>query len=194
MSHIYPFLIYSIVTIFTPGPNNVMAMANGMHQGYRKTLHFLAGIFSGFFVVLLLGGFLNTVLSSVLPSLTRWLKILGAIYMVYLAIHIIRSKPAEDSDKGILYNSFKAGFLMQFINVKGILYSITIFSSFIIPFYTDPNAIWLFSIFLAMMCFVSISCWAIGGIFFRKFLLKYYRPFNYAMGGLLIYTAIASLV
>lgn len=194
MFHFYPFLIYSFVTIFTPGPNNVMAMANGMHQGYRKTLRFLAGIFSGFFTVLLLGGFLNASLSSVLPSLTIWIKLLGVVYMIYLAIHIIRSKPAEDSDTGVLYNSFKAGFLMQFINVKGILYSITIFSSFIIPFYKDPKAIWLFSLFLAMMCFVSISCWAIGGNIFRKFLLKHYRPFNYAMGGLLIYTAIASLV
>ncbi len=104
MSHFYPFLIYSFVTIFTPGPNNVMAMANGMHQGYRKTLRFLAGIFSGFFTVLLLGGFLNASLSSVLPSLTIWIKLLGVVYMIYLAIHIIRSKPAEDSDTGFKFS------------------------------------------------------------------------------------------
>ncbi len=36
MPNLYPFLIYVIVTTFTPGPNNIMAMTNAMHDGFKE--------------------------------------------------------------------------------------------------------------------------------------------------------------
>jgi threonine/homoserine/homoserine lactone efflux protein len=194
MANLYPFLVYVCVTSFTPGPNNVMSMVNGMRYSYMKMFRFLAGIIAGFFIVLLVSGLLNVALVSLLPSIEIWLKYIGVVYMVYLAIHIIRSKPVESTEGDTAYNTFKFGFAMQFLNVKVILYGITVYSLFIVNRYKDLLSISLFALVLSAVGFAAVSCWALGGNLFSGFLQKHYRIFNLAMGGLLIYTAVASLI
>ena len=113
--------------------------------------------------------------------------------MVFLAIHIIRSKPIVDDPSANKFNSFKAGFVMQFLNIKVIVYGITVFSLFIVDRFHDLASISLFAIVLAFIGFVATTTWALGGNLFRPLLKKHYRIFNIIMGALLIYTAIASL-
>ncbi len=193
MINLYPFLTYVFVTTFTPGPNNILSMTHAAHSGYRKTLPFLVGVFSGFVIVLLLSGLLNFALVNLLPQVRPWLNWLGAAYMVYLAVHIALSRPAENDGQHRL-NSYWGGFSLQFLNLKGILYSITIFSTFIIQAYSDPLSVTLFSISLAAIAFISCSCWAFSGQAFRSFLKSNPRWFNLAMAALLVYTAVASLI
>jgi cysteine/O-acetylserine efflux protein len=194
LTNFYPFLAYLVVTTFTPGPNNIMSMSNGLRFGYKKTLNFLLGIFCGFTVMMLLCGLLNYVLLSLLPQVKFWLNLLGAAYMIYLAVHIVLSRPAADAPGESRLNTFTAGFIMQFLNLKVILYGITIYSSFIIQAYQNPLVVSLFAPLLAGISFISISLWALGGDLFRSFLNKYYLAFNLCMGAVLVYTAVASLL
>ncbi len=194
MLNLYPFLVYVFITTFTPGPNNILSMSNAMRYGYRRTLNFLAGITAGFFVVLLISGLLNVFLGKLLPQAHFWLNLFGAAYLVYLAAHIVFSKPQVDSSQPQSLNTFGAGFLLQFINLKGILYGVTVFSLFITPVYQDPWTVSLFAPALAAVGFVAISCWALGGNLMRTFLSRYERPVNLVMGALLVYTAAASLL
>src|SRR5262245_6237640 len=108
-----------------------MAMSNGLHTGFRRTLRFLGGVFAGFFAVMLVCASANFAFMTLLPSLHTWLNLFGAGYMIYLAIHVMRSKPHEGEENESL-NTFKAGFTMQLINPKLILYGVTVFSNFII--------------------------------------------------------------
>ena len=194
MANFYPFLAYVFVTTFTPGPNNILAMTNGVRNGYRRTLPFLLGMTTGFFVIMLISGLLNVVLVGLLPSVKFWLTLLGAAYMLYLAVHILLSKPAEDEKPGgIRLDTFKAGFGLQFVNLKGILYGVTVFATFIVQSYQNPLIVSLFAPLLSLVGFSAVSTWAIGGSLFRPLLTKYNRPFNAVMAGLLVYTAIASL-
>jgi len=194
MPNLIPFLTYVFVTTFTPGPNNILSMSNGMRYGYRKTLGFLLGIFTGFLVLMEICGLLNFVLINLLPQVKLWLNILGAAYMVYLAVHILRSKPMGEGQSDDSLNTFKAGFILQFVNLKGILYGVTVYSTFIVQPGITPLRISLFAPLLAAIAFIAISCWALGGDVFRHYLNRHYRLFNLVMAGLLIYTAIASLV
>jgi len=194
MTDFYPFLAYVFVTTFTPGPNNILSMSNAMKYGFRNIWKFLMGIFVGFSLMMLLCALLNVVLVSLLPQIGVWLNILGALYMVFLAVHIFRSKPSEDNPGENNMNSFLVGFTLQFMNLKVILYGITIFSIFILPSYKDPIVASLFAPLLATIGFISTSCWAIGGHLFSNLLSRYYRIFNFAMAALLIYTAVASLL
>jgi threonine/homoserine/homoserine lactone efflux protein len=171
-----------------------MAMTNAMHYGYRRTLKFLLGMTTGFFIIMFFSGILNVWLASWIPSIEKWLKVLGALYMLYLAYHIARSKPEEiDEEKGS-DNSFGAGFTMQFLNVKVILYGITVYSLFITGTYKSPVIIAVFAVILSLVGFTAVSSWAFGGNVFRNSLRKRYRLFNFVMAGLLVYTAIASLI
>ena len=186
------FGMYVAATTFTPGPNNLMAMSNGLHTGFRRTIKFLGGVFAGFIVVMLICAFANFAFMTLLPSLHIWLNLFGAGYMIYLAIHVMRSKSHEQEENEGL-NTFKAGFAMQLINPKLILYGITVFSNFIIPFYRSISTLILFSLILAVIGLIATSCWAYFGVMFRTFFAKYDRVINLAMGLLLIYTALASL-
>ena len=195
MPNIYPFLAYVIVTTFTPGPNNLLSMTNAARDGYRRTLGFLLGVTSGFFVLMLLCGWLNVVLVGLLPQVKFWLNLLGAGYMLYLAGYIAFSKPADaHAPAGNDLNTFRAGFALQFVNLKGILYGVTVFSTFIVQFTQDPLTVSLYAPLLALVAFLATSSWALGGNLFRSFLHKYNRPFNIAMALLLVYTAVASLL
>jgi len=134
------------------------------------------------------------VLVGLLPSVKFWLTLLGAAYMLYLAAHILLSKPADvEEPGGIRLDTFKAGFGLQFVNLKGILYGVTVFATFIVQSYQNPLIVSLFAPLLSVVGFSAVSTWAIGGSLFRPLLTKYNRPFNAAMAGLLVYTAIASL-
>ncbi len=135
MPNLYPFLTYVLVTTFTPGPNNILSMSNAMRYGYRRTLRFLAGVGTGFVVMLLIAGLLNVLIERVMPRVHIWLELLGAAYLVYLAAHLAFSKPRDGAPADPRLNTFGAGFALQFVNLKGILYGVTVFAMFITPIY-----------------------------------------------------------
>jgi threonine/homoserine/homoserine lactone efflux protein len=141
-----------------------------------------------------------------MPKVKIFMGILGAGYMVYLAIKIMRTKEEdkredqEDNDdssktetleKSENLNSFLTGMTMQFVNPKAILYGITVISNFIIPYYKSSVVLLLFSIFLAFVGLMSTASWALFGSLFKRFLSKYSKAFNISMGLLLIYSALS---
>ena len=89
------FLLYVFVTSFTPGPNNIMAMLFANKYGFKKTLRFCLGVGVGFFVIMLLASYFNLLLHNFIPKIELPMMILGAGYMLYLAVKIITSKNSE---------------------------------------------------------------------------------------------------
>ncbi len=189
------FLSYVIVVSFTPGPNNILSMVNASRDGFKKTLRFLLGIFTGFFTLLILSSYFNLILFNLMPKIKLLMSIIGAVYMTYLAIKIMKSKPSgdkEENDSGKSkrkVNSFTTGLAMQFVNPKGVLFCITVVANFIIPYYKSGFTLFLFSLFLALVGFSSVCSWALFGSLFNRFIVKYQKPFNIAMGLLLLYSA-----
>lgn len=188
--HWIAFLVYVIVTSFTPGPNNIMSMAFASRSGYRSTLRFVLGVAAGTFVIALLSSFFNLLLYSMIPKVKLWMSILGCAYLLYLAMKLFRHKPGGTQVKQDHMNSFFSGFILQFINPKVILYAITAVSTFVIPFYHSSISLLLFSLFLGFIGYLSTSSWAIFGSVFQPFLTKHDRAFHIVMGLLLVYSAL----
>ena len=157
MFNLWAFLSYALVVTFTPGPNNLMSMFNAGRDGYGRTLRFMAGIMTGFFIIMLLSAAFNLFLAAFIPRFTFAMKIAGATYMLFLAwkvsgIHIRHKGEASGEEKKSgSVNSFRVGMIMQLVNVKVILYGLTILSGFIIPFYREPWQLVLFSLLLASL-------------------------------------------
>jgi cysteine/O-acetylserine efflux protein len=193
MPNLAPFLVYVFVTTFTPGPNNILAMSNAMRSGYRRTLGFLTGMLCGFTLVMLACGLLNVVLVSFLPKARPWLNLAAAAYLVYLAVHTFLSRPPGETVGKTGLNTFPAGLTLQFVNLKVILYGVTVFSLFISSAFKDPWIVSLFAPALALVGFVASSCWAVGGAVFSNFWRSHYRVFNLVMGTFLLYSAAAAL-
>lgn len=188
------FLSYVVVVTFTPGPNNLMSMISAGKSGYLKTLPFILGVTSGFFTLVLASSYFNKVLLETIPDIQVGMKMLGTLYMLYLAAKIsgveLGTKKESKKELKVLYG-FKAGVFLQYINPKAILYAVTVVSGFIAPYYTSNISYVLFSVFLAFMAFLSNTTWAFFGQLLNRLISRYEKPFNAAMALLLIYSAYA---
>jgi len=176
---------------FTPGPNNIMAMLFANQYGFKKTLRFCLGVGAGFFVIMILSSYFNLILHNFIPKIELPMMLLGAAYMLYLAIKIITSSTSANGDEGGKYNSFLAGMLLQFVNPKGVLYGITVIATFILPYYSSTIDLLLFSLFLGFVGIMSTCSWSLFGSIFQKFLSNYRKQFNIVMALLLLYSAVS---
>lgn len=185
------FVSYVFVMTLTPGPNNIMSMTFANQDGFKRTQRFMLGVAAGFFILMLLASYFNLLLYSYLPKIKIVMDIIGAAYMVFLAVKIIVSKPHGEEKKDSRLNAFFPGMLLQFINPKGVLYCITVAASFIMPYYRSTISILLFALFTTAVVYASNNVWGAFGILFQRFLSKYQKPFNIIMGLLLIYSAVS---
>ncbi|MBY0598387.1 LysE family transporter [Bacillus bingmayongensis] len=191
---LFSFLLFVFISSFTPGPNNIMAMTFANKHGLKKTFTFCLGVSFGFFVLTLLCSFFNIILTSVIPIIEFPLTILGVGYMLYLAFKILTSKEnTGENDEGNR-NFFLIGILLQFINPKGILFGLTVVTTFILPYYNSYSSYLLFSLFLGMVGLMSTFSWSLFGSVFQKLLLQYRQQFNIIMAVLLVFSAFSILV
>ena len=185
------FVSYVFITSFTPGPNNIMAMTNATHHGFKKSLAFNTGVAVGFFTILILSNLFAVTLYIYLPTFKGIVTCIGAAYILWLAYKTLKSKPISSKNEISRPTGFRSGVLLQFVNPKAILYSITTVSTFIIPYYENKIVLIIFSICLAFVSFLSTSSWALFGSLFQRFMANYYKPINVVMALLLAYCAIS---
>jgi len=181
------FLTYIIIVAITPGPNNIMSMNNAAQKGFMKSLPFNFGIFTGFILVLILCTVFSSLLFALIPQIQLPMQILGAAYMLYLAVKpFLPSKSREAKKSG---GSFVIGMMLQFINPKFYIYAITAISSFVLPWFTEIPILAFFIFLLAFVGFACTICWSFFGSLFTKIFNKHGRIINVVMALLLIYTA-----
>ncbi len=117
---LYAFVVFAVVTAFTPGPNNIMLLSSGVTHGFRRTMPHMVGVTFGFaFMVGAVGFGLGTLFLSY-PVLQSVLKFGGAAYLIYLAVLIALSGPVgpgEQNGRGPM--TFWGAALFQWINAKG---------------------------------------------------------------------------
>ena len=191
MPNITAFLSYVLITSFTPGPNNILSMSNASRYGFKKSIFFNVGIFFGFFIIIGLCSVFSATLYNLLPSIKSFMTIIGAVYILWLAWKTYKSKPPKDNTSTKDTNTFFAGFFLQFVNPKVILYGITTVSTFIVPSYKSSLSLALFSVLLAFIGFIATCCWSLFGSLFQRFLMENYKVMNLVMALLLLYCAIS---
>ena len=191
MNSFIPALSYVLVTTFTPGPNNTMSLVSGKNNGYRKSLRFMLGIFTGFFIIMILCGSFNKILFSVFPSVKPYISIAGALYMLYLALIILKSDPGSKSYSSSF--SYRKGLFLQFMNPKVILYGLAVFGTFITPNFGSILSSVFFALLLAFTSFTSISLWALTGSKLSSVINKYPLVFNILTAGLMAFSSISIL-
>ncbi len=171
---------------FTPGPNNAVASYSAFNFGVRKTLPIILGVGLGYTVLVVLLIFVLISVFQKYPYLQEIIRILGSIFLIYLAYKISFSK-SKSKTKAENPVKFYETFFFQFINPKGVMAAITLISKFV----SQENYI-SSSITVIVVCsvtaFLSITSWALLGKFLRKFATnnEFIKRFNYAMSILLV--------
>ena len=186
-----PLILFLFTSMITPGPNNITGASMGVMHGYRKSYKYVLGVSAGFFTIMFLSGLLSGLFLKYIPGFERIVRILGAFYILWLAIGILRSSLKNDLPEQPLLG-FSKGLLLQFLNPKVMVIGLTIYSSFLASI--TSNYVWLVlsAASIACLSFTFTSIWTMAGSFLFQNLKKpiFLRLINSALAVLLIYTAI----
>ena len=182
---------FYFVMYVTPGPNNAMVLTSGIKFGFVKTIPHMSGITIGHITQLVLVCFGLGQIFIIFPEIQNVLKIVCAIYLLYLGYKIIGSfsKIKEDDSRPL---KFHEAALFQIVNPKAWTISSMAASGFLPE---DGNLIFsIFSIaFVALIvCPLSISPWAAFGSAIRNLVKnnKIKALIEYFLAILLLITAI----
>ena len=182
---------FYFVMYVTPGPNNAMVLTSGLKFGFVKTIPHMSGITIGHITQLVLVCFGLGQIFIIFPEIQNILKIICAIYLLYLGYKIIGSfsKIKEDNSRPL---KFHEAALFQIVNPKAWTISSMAASGFLPE---EGNLIFsIFSIaFVALIvCPLSISPWAAFGSAIRNLVKnnKIKALIEYFLAILLLITAI----
>jgi cysteine/O-acetylserine efflux protein len=188
------FLTFTLLTAFTPGPNNILAMSNTSKFGLKKSIKLIQGIFAGFLSVMVLCSFFSVILVNIIPMIKPAMTYIGVGYILWLAWHVVNSKSQSNEGNIEKADRFITGFILQFVNVKIILYGITAISTFIIPFYSSFLSIGAFTLLITVFGCSGVFAWAIFGAVFQRFFERYSVAVNIIMALLLVYSAVTLII
>ena len=187
ISVVSSLIVYMMVSSFTPGPGNILSLNTMTKYGWKKGKIVIWGICAGYYCVQMICAVCIYGLSLYVGSVLEVLKYIGGVYLVWLAFHIIASKPeCEDEDKK---PSFWTGFLLQFVNVKIYIYGMTALSGYVVPYYSSFLALFLMALIIASVGSIASLTWAGLGMMIQKVYEKYYKGINIILGVFLMYCA-----
>lgn len=186
-------LMFSTVAAFTPGPNNLMALASGANWGYRRTLPHILGVCVGFLIMLLLVGAGLGSLFKAIPTAYIILKFAALAYLLFLAWKIASSKGIGESKKTDKPITFLGSAAFQWINPKAWIAAITVVASFTIPESYWPSLL-IGGCANLILAFSAVSTWALFGTIVKSWLSApiRLRIFNWSMAALLVLSVLPS--
>ena len=186
---------FYFVMYVTPGPNNAMVLTSGIKFGYLKTIPHMSGITIGHVLQVVLVCLGLGKLFQMFPQIQNILKIICAIYLLYLSYKIIGSfnKIKEDGSRPL---KFYEASLFQLVNPKAWTISTMVASGFLPKDERLFIAILFISTMALVVCPISISIWAAFGSGIRNLVKNNKKKaiVEYFLAILLLITAILIVI
>jgi threonine/homoserine/homoserine lactone efflux protein len=135
------YLLFTVITsifLVSPGPSVLLSINNGVKYGIKRSSFAVLGNVAAFQILIILSALgLGAVLTAS-GEIFTFLKILGAIYLVYLGVKIWFS-PIAKMQKGVSTNDkysnryilFKQAFFVTSSNPKALVYVSALLPQFI---------------------------------------------------------------
>ncbi|GLP95109.1 LysE family translocator [Paraferrimonas sedimenticola] len=179
---------FAFTSTVTPGPNNVMIMTSGLNHGVERSLPHLCGICLGFPLMVLLVGLGFGAVFERFEFLHWLIKIVGVLYLLYLAWQIANSAPTSLNGESKPPFSFLQAAAFQWVNPKA-----WVMATGAVAAYTSISADiwwqvgWIVAAF-ALVAFPCVGAWLVFGVLLKRWLSKpsQQRLFNWSMALLLV--------
>ena len=129
------FSLATLALAISPGPDNIYVLTQSLVNGTKSGIATTAGLISGCIVhtTLLAFGISAVITSS--PEIFYGIKILGALYLFYLAYTVFRSSSEIDFKKNAPKKNyaqlFKTGVIMNLFNPKVMIFFLAFFPGFL---------------------------------------------------------------
>ena len=191
----FALVSFYFVMYVTPGPNNAMVLTSGIKFGFSKTIPHMSGITIGhvFQTIVVCLGLGKTF--QMFPEIQDTLKIICALYLLYLGYKIIGSFSKIKNDGSRPLKFYEAS-LFQLVNPKAWTISTMVASGFLPKDERLIISISFISITALIICPLSISVWAAFGSGIRNLVKnnKKKASVEYFLAILLLITAIMIVI
>ena len=152
------FALATAALAISPGPDNIYVLMQSIVNGKKFGLATVAGLISGCLVHTTLVAFGVSVIIKENESLFFTIKLLGALYLLYLAYKVFRSDRSLSLSDGSapkkgLWELFKQGFIMNVLNPKVSIFFLAFFPGFL--FSDDMSAVAQF--YILGLLFMAVS-------------------------------------
>ena len=185
---------FTLATVMTPGPNNIMMLSSGLNFGYKKSIPHMLGVALGFPIMVICVGMGINIIFKIFPLAYDIMKIIGFIYLIWMAWQIANSSVEikENENKNNKPFTFIQIVLFQWINPKAWIMAVTAISSFTVPNEDIFMQVIVIAFIYLLSGLISTNTWTLGGVFIKKLLKnkKTVRIFNITMAILLVMSII----
>jgi threonine/homoserine/homoserine lactone efflux protein len=178
---------FAFVMAFTPGPNNIMLAASGVNFGFTRSIPHILGIEFGFVTLLAACGLGLGLVFTTYPAAQTMLKIVGALYMLWLAWKVATASGTGESGAAPRPLTFIQAFVFQWINPKGVVAALGAVALFMLADWTRKAFALLLLVF-ALATILATITWAAFGATLSRFLRnpRHARVFNITTAVLLV--------
>lgn len=196
MTTFLPIILFFIAGAGTPGPNNTIAMASGANYGLKRTMPCVAGVNTGFPVMIILVGLgLGGVLNQ-WPWILDILQPIGVVYLLWLAWRIATAPTDLENGQQGKPPGYIQMALFQFVNPKAwtlVVAAISTYTGFWGNFFAEILILALFALIFSTPCTVV---WALLGVAAGKVIStpQHLRAFNITMAVLLVLSLIPAAI
>lgn len=136
LEQLIPFLTASVLLTISPGPDIIYVLVRSMAHGYRQGIVTSLGLVSGILVHTSLVAFGVSAIIKASENIFLIIKILGAVYLLYLAWQVYKSDhkiafSSEGIGKKNMWSLFRRGFIMNVLNPKVGIFFLAFFPGFL---------------------------------------------------------------
>ena len=181
---------FTLSTVMTPGPNNIMLLSSGLTFGYKRTLPHIFGVMFGFAYMDVLVGLGMGVIFEKFPIIFTILKVVGILYLFWMAYKIASSDGGYEVDKSSESKpfTFLQAAAFQWVNPKAWIMAITSISVFVTSNENSLLQVLTIAFIYLLSGVISTNSWALGGVVLKKVIKdrKSVKIFNVTMAILLV--------
>lgn len=132
---LYLFVLATIALAVSPGPDNIYVLTQSLANGVKSGIATTAGLISGCIVHTTLLAFGISAILAASAVVFYGIKILGALYLLYLAWSVYRTDAklsiAEGAPKKTYAQLFRQGVFMNLVNPKVLIFFLAFFPGFL---------------------------------------------------------------
>ncbi|MGB7757819.1 MAG: LysE family translocator [Salinisphaera sp.] len=191
------FTLFAVVASFTPGPTNILVMANSARRGLGATLPLVVGSAFGVAGMVWAAGLGLAAPLAAQPWIHPVLSAIGMVWLGWLAWQLFRSAGAPMSTGGADEASpgVWTGAGLQIVNPKAWMMALSVVGVFA-PGDAGASGATLRAIVFWVVALAGLTCWGVlgrqsGG---RLRSAREHRLFNRAMAALLVVAAALSVM
>lgn len=165
---VWTYILGTIAIVLLPGPNSLFVLATAAQRGIAAGYRAACGVFIGDSILMLATALGIASLLHTLPVLFILIKSLGAAYLVWLGVNMLRGvwrnlRHPERAAQAVenhppVYRPLRKALLLSLSNPKAILFFVSFFIQFVDPKYAHPGlAFLILAVILQVISFIYLS-------------------------------------